>query len=170
MTDAERGATNDRRATGSPAELDEIDRQILRILRANARTPNNRLAELVGIAPSTCVARVKSLVNRGVITGFTANVDPSTVGLGLQALISVTIRAGARNLMMELGEEIRQFPEVVQLYFLGGAEDFIIHVAVRDSAAVRDFVLDNLSAHPAVASTRTSLVFDHHFSGLSITS
>jgi len=170
MTDEERGATNDRRATGSPAELDEIDRQILRILRANARTPNNRLAELVGIAPSTCVARVKSLVNRGVITGFTANVDPSTVGLGLQALISVTIRAGARNLMMELGEEIRQFPEVVQLYFLGGAEDFIIHVAVRDSAAVRDFVLDNLSAHPAVASTRTSLVFDHHFSGLSITS
>lgn len=170
MTDAGRGATNDRRTTGSPAELDQIDREILRILRANARIPNNRLAELVGIAPSTCVARVKALVNRGVITGFTANVDPSAVGLGLQALISVTIRAGARNLMMELGEEIRQFPEVVQLYFLGGAEDFIIHVAVQDSAAVRDFVLDNLSAHPAVASTRTSLVFDHHFSGLSITS
>jgi DNA-binding Lrp family transcriptional regulator len=143
-----------------PAELDEIDREILRILRANARIPNNRLAELAGIAASTCVARVKSLVSRGVITGFTANVDPSSVGLSLQALISVTIRAGARNLMMELGEEIR--------HFLGGAEDFIIHVAVRDSAAVRDFVLDNLSAHPAVASTRTSLVFDHHFSGLTI--
>jgi DNA-binding Lrp family transcriptional regulator len=168
VTDSANIPSNDRRGTVPPTELDEIDREILRILRANARIPNNRLAELAGIAPSTCVARVKSLVTRGVITGFTANVDPSSVGLSLQALISVTIRAGARNLMMELGDEIRQFPEVVQLYFLGGAEDFIIHVAVRDSAAVRDFVLDNLSAHPAVASTRTSLVFDHHFSGLTI--
>ncbi|KQO10222.1 AsnC family transcriptional regulator [Agreia sp. Leaf244] len=168
MTDSTRAVANDRRPSQAPAELDEIDRSILRILRANARIPNNQLAERVGIAPSTCVARVKSLVTRGVITGFTANVDPSSVGLSLQALISVTIRAGARNLMVELGQEIRQFPEVVQLYFLGGAEDFIIHVAVRDSAAVRDFVLDNLSAHPAVASTRTSLVFDHDYSGLSI--
>ena len=168
MTDSTRAAANDRRPSQAPAELDEIDRSILRILRANARIPNNQLAERVGIAPSTCVARVKSLVTRGVITGFTANVDPSSVGLSLQALISVTIRAGARNLMVELGQEIRQFPEVVQLYFLGGAEDFIIHVAVRDSAAVRDFVLDNLSAHPAVASTRTSLVFDHDYSGVSI--
>ncbi|WP_374945676.1 Lrp/AsnC family transcriptional regulator [Agreia sp.] len=168
MSESTGGVTNVRRGSPTPADLDGVDREILRILRANARTPNNRLAELVGIAPSTCVARVKSLVARGVITGFTANVDPSAVGLSLQALISVTIRAGARNLMMELGEEIRRFPEVVQLYFLGGAEDFIIHVAVRDSAAVRDFVLDNLSAHPAVASTRTSLVFDHHFNGLTI--
>ena len=168
MTDPKSAAANDRRPSQAPAELDEIDRSILRILRANARIPNNQLAERVGIAPSTCVARVRSLVTRGVITGFTANVDPSSVGLSLQALISVTIRAGARNLMVELGQEIRQFPEVVQLYFLGGAEDFIIHVAVRDSAAVRDFVLDNLSAHPAVASTRTSLVFDHDYSGLSI--
>ncbi|KQP57318.1 Lrp/AsnC family transcriptional regulator [Agreia sp. Leaf283] len=168
MTDPTSAAANDRRPSQAPAELDEIDRSILRILRANARIPNNQLAERVGIAPSTCVARVRSLVTRGVITGFTANVDPSSVGLSLQALISVTIRAGARNLMVELGQEIRQFPEVVQLYFLGGAEDFIIHVAVRDSAAVRDFVLDNLSAHPAVASTRTSLVFDHDYSGVSI--
>ena len=168
MTNPTSAAANDRRPSKAPAELDEIDRSILRILRANARIPNNQLAERVGIAPSTCVARVKSLVTRGVITGFTANVDPSSVGLSLQALISVTIRAGARNLMVELSQEIRQFPEVVQLYFLGGAEDFIIHVAVRDSAAVRDFVLDNLSAHPAVASTRTSLVFDHDYSGLSI--
>jgi DNA-binding Lrp family transcriptional regulator len=168
MTDPTSAAANDRRPSQAPAELDEIDRSILRILRDNARIPNNQLAERVGIAPSTCVARVKSLVTRGVITGFTASVDPSSVGLSLQALISVTIRAGARNLMVELGQEIRQFPEVVQLYFLGGAEDFIIHVAVRDSAAVRDFVLDNLSAHPAVASTRTSLVFDHDYSGVSI--
>jgi DNA-binding Lrp family transcriptional regulator len=157
--------TKNHRPPAVVAELDDVDRTLIKILRENARTPNSRLAELAGIAPSTCVTRVRSLVARGVISGFTATVDPATIGLGLQALISVGIRAGARNLMMELSDEIRALPGVVQLYFLGGAEDFIIHVAVRDSAAVRDFVLDNLSAHPAVASTRTSLVFDHHYSG-----
>jgi DNA-binding Lrp family transcriptional regulator len=165
MTDSDATETKNHRPPAVVAELDEVDRTLIKILRENARTPNSRLAELVGIAPSTCVARVRSLVARGVISGFTATVDPATIGLGLQALISVGIRAGARNLMMELSDEIRALPGVVQLYFLGGAEDFIIHVAVRDSAAVRDFVLDNLSAHPAVASTRTSLVFDHHYSG-----
>jgi DNA-binding Lrp family transcriptional regulator len=164
---ADSGTTGSKihRPSAVVAELDEVDRTLIRALRENARTPNSRLAQLAGIAPSTCVARVKSLVTRGVISGFTATVDPATIGLGLQALISVGIRAGARNLMTELSDEIRALPGVVQLYFLGGAEDFIIHVAVRDSAAVRDFVLDNLSAHPAVASTRTSLVFDHHYSG-----
>jgi DNA-binding Lrp family transcriptional regulator len=164
---ADSGTTGSKihRPSAVVAELDEVDRTLIRALRENARTPNSRLAQLAGIAPSTCVARVKSLVTRGVISGFTATVDPATIGLGLQALISVSIRAGARNLMTELSDEIRALPGVVQLYFLGGAEDFIIHVAVRDSAAVRDFVLDNLSAHPAVASTRTSLVFDHHYSG-----
>jgi DNA-binding Lrp family transcriptional regulator len=164
---ADSGTTGSKihRPSAVVAELDEVDRTLIRALRENARTPNSRLAQLAGIAPSTCVARVKSLVTRGVISGFTATVDPATIGLGLQALISVGIRAGARNLMTELSDEIRSLPGVVQLYFLGGAEDFIIHVAVRDSAAVRDFVLDNLSAHPAVASTRTSLVFDHHYSG-----
>jgi DNA-binding Lrp family transcriptional regulator len=164
---ADSGTTGSKihRPSAVVAELDEVDRTLIRALRENARTPTSRLAQLAGIAPSTCVARVKSLVTRGVISGFTATVDPATIGLGLQALISVGIRAGARNLMTELSDEIRALPGVVQLYFLGGAEDFIIHVAVRDSAAVRDFVLDNLSAHPAVASTRTSLVFDHHYSG-----
>lgn len=146
-------------------ELDDIDLALLRILQENARTTNARMAELVGIAPSTCIARVKSLVDRGVITGFQASVDPAAIGLGLEALISVNIRAGARQRIAEFSESIRQLPEVVQLFFLGGSEDFIIHVAARDSAHIRDFVVDHLSADPAVASTRTSVVFDHHHRG-----
>jgi len=59
-------------------------------------------------------------------------------------------------------------PEVVQVFFLGGSEDFIIHVATRDSDHVRQFVVDNLSAHPSVASTRTSLVFDHNIPRLAV--
>jgi len=142
--------------------LDELDRRIVDLLRDDARIPNSRLAELAGVAPSTCLARVRSLVERGVITGFTAIVSPAALGLGLEALISVSIRTGARQRIGEFRADLEHRPEVRQLFFLGGAEDFVLHVAVHDTDALRDFVVEQLSAHPAVASTRTSLVFQHH--------
>lgn len=79
------------------------------------------------------------------------------------ALISVRIRPGARHRMEEFFEQMRQLPGVMQVFFLGGEEDFLLHVAVADSAEVSRFVLENLSADPAVASTRTSLVFKHEY-------
>lgn len=142
--------------------LDEVDRLIVEELQLNGRITNAELAERVGIAASTCVARVRSLVSRRVITGFTAQVDPGVIGMTLQVLISVSIRSGARQRISEFMEEIRGLPEVMQLFFLGGVEDFIIHLAARDSDHVRDFVMEHLSAHPAVSSTRTSIVFSHH--------
>lgn len=147
-------------------DLDETDLRILDLLTADARIPNSRLAELAGIAPSTCVARVRSLVERGVIAGFTTVVTPAARGLSLEALISVSIRAGARQRIPEFHADMRKVAEVRQLFFLAGSEDFVLHVAVRDTAALREFVLEHLSAHPAVASTRTSLVFQHDSHGM----
>ncbi|MGD9606732.1 MAG: Lrp/AsnC family transcriptional regulator [Leucobacter sp.] len=142
--------------------LDEVDRLIIEELQLNGRMTNAELAERVGIAASTCVARVRSLVSREIITGFTATVDPAVMGMTLQVLVSVSIRSGARQRIAEFSEELRELPEVMQLFFLGGVEDFIIHLAARDSDHVRDFVMEHLSAHPAVSSTRTSIVFSHH--------
>lgn len=144
------------------ADLDDVDRKILEELQANGRITNAELAERVGVAASTCIARVRSLVARRIITGFTASVDPRAMGLGLEVLVSVTVRSGARQRIAELSDELRALPEVMQLFFLGGVEDFIIHLAARDSDHVRDFVVEHLSAHPAVSSTRTSIVFSHH--------
>jgi DNA-binding Lrp family transcriptional regulator len=127
---------------------------------------NARLAEHAGIAASTCLTRVRSLIERGVVRGFHADLDPRALGLGLQALISVGIKAGARQAVATFSNEMRSLPEVVQVFFLGGAEDFIVHVATRDTDHVRQFVVDNLSAHPSVSFTRTSLVFEHHNPGL----
>lgn len=144
------------------SDLDAVDRKIMDELQANGRMTNAELAERVGVAASTCIARVRNLVSRRVITGFTAAVDPRAMGLDLQVLVSVTVRSGARQRIAEMSDELRSLPEVMQLFFLGGVEDFIIHLAARDSDHVRDFVMENLSAHPAVSSTRTSIVFSHH--------
>lgn len=142
--------------------IDETDRAIIVALSSNARLSNAALAEEVSVAPSTAHTRLRSLVDSGVILGFRTEVAPAALGLGIQALVSVSIRAGARHGINEFLAEMKKLSQVVQVFFLGGSEDFIVHVAVRDAAEMRSFVVDHLSANPVVASTRTSLVFDHY--------
>ncbi len=148
------------------SELDNIDALIVTFLQENGRMSNNDLAQKVGIAPSTCISRVRSLVDRGVITGFSAQIEPASLGLALQVLVSVTIRSGARQHIAEFSKELRELPEVLQVFFVGGVEDFLLHLAVRDADHVRQFIVENLSAHPSVATTRTSIVFEHHSNSL----
>ena len=123
--------------------------------------PNSALAEAVGIAPSTCHGRVRRLQDVGVIRGFHADIDPAAIGLPLQAMISVTLQAGARGRIRTFVQQIRQRPQVIDVYFLAGADDFIIHVAARDTDDLRSFVLDNLNSDADVAGTQTSLIFEH---------
>lgn len=146
--------------------LDDVDLHLLELLSQNARMTNAELAQKAGIAQSTCIARVRSLTKRGIISSFTTNIEPSAVGLGLQVLIWVTLRASARQQLANFMSEMRELPEVLQVFFLGGSEDFIVHLAARDSDHVREFVLENLSANAAVANTRTSLVFEHFHKGV----
>lgn len=141
--------------------LDATDRAILRRLRDDARIPNNALAEAVGIAPSTCLARVRTLREQGVIRGFHADIDPAALGLTLQAMIAVRVQSGARGEMLAFAQRIARRPEVLDLYFVAGADDFLIHVATRDTDGLRTFVVDQLSARPEVSSTETSLIFEH---------
>jgi len=144
-------------------ELDELDHRLLDLVRVDGRISNNSLAQQLGIAPSTAHARLASLVDRGVITGFTASVNQTSIGLSLQAIIGVTLRPGARRESIErFSGDVRKLPQVIELFFLGGADDFIVHVAVPDISALREFVVMHLSGHASVASTRTSIVFDYH--------
>ena len=141
--------------------LDEVDRRLIALLAADARMPNNALADAVGIAPSTCLGRIRALREKGVIRGYHADIDQVALGQGLQALIAVRLQSGARDQIGTFIERIRSRPEVQSVFFLAGANDFLIHIAAADSAQLRVFVVDELSAHPAVAFTETNLVFEH---------
>ncbi len=144
-----------------PAGLDEVDRKILTALHRDARMSNAALADAVGIAPSTCHGRVRRLQDLGVIRGFHADIDPAAIGLPLQAMISVSLQAGARGKIRSFIQQIRRRHQVIDVYFLAGADDFIIHVAARDTDDLRSFVVDNLNADADVAGTQTSLIFEH---------
>jgi DNA-binding Lrp family transcriptional regulator len=144
-----------------PADLDDVDRAILGLLHADARITNNALAEAVGIAPSTCHGRVRRLVDLGVIRGFYTDIDPVAVGMPLQAMISVSLQSSARGKIRSFIHQIRRRRQVRDVYFLAGADDFILHVAARDTEDLRSFVVENLNADADVAGTQTSLIFEH---------
>lgn len=134
---------------------------MLLALHADARVSNSALAETVGIAPSTCHGRLRRLQDIGVIRGFYTDIDPAAVGLALQAMISVSLQSHARGRIRDFIANIRKRPQVMDVYFLAGGEDFILHVAARDTDDLRSFVVENLNADADVAGTQTSLIFEH---------
>lgn len=144
-----------------PADIDDVDRRILTALHADARISNSALAEAIGIAPSTCHGRVRRLQELGVIRGFYTDINPAAIGLALQAMISVTLQSNARGKIRNFIQHIRSKPQVMDVYFLAGADDFILHVAARDTEDLRAFVVENLNADADVAGTQTSLIFEH---------
>jgi DNA-binding Lrp family transcriptional regulator len=144
-----------------PPQIDDVDRRILAALHDDARISNIALAEMIGIAPSTCHGRVRRLQDVGVIRGFYTDVDPAAIGRPLQAMISVSLQSNARGRIRHFISEIRKLPQVIDVYFLAGADDFILHVAARDTNDLRAFVVENLNADPDVAGTQTSLIFEH---------
>lgn len=150
--------------------LDDVDSRIVRLLSANGRMSNAELAVRLGVAPSTAHTRLRSLLDRKVITGFHASVDERMLGAGLQAIIGVSLRPGARReSIMAFADRVRVLPQVIQVFFLGGIDDFLMHISVADSSEMREFVLEHLSAQKSVASTRTSIVFDYHRNSVAAT-
>ncbi len=141
--------------------VDAVDRRIIAELVADARIPNNALAERVGIAPSTCLGRVRTLRESGVIRGYHADVDPAALGRPLQAMIAVRLQSGARGHLSGFIDKMAALPEVLNVFFLGGADDFLVHIAATGSDNLRDFVVVHLSSDPDVALTETNLIFDH---------
>src|SRR5579871_1019153 len=154
------GGTATAPAPTGTGDLDDIDRHIVRELARDARLANNALAERVGIAPSTCLGRVRSLRERGVIRGYHADVDQAALGRPLQAMIAVRLQSHARSRIRGFVAEVAGLPEVLNVFFLAGKDDFLLHVAAGTTAALRDFV-ETLSSHEDVSYTETSLIFEH---------
>jgi DNA-binding Lrp family transcriptional regulator len=141
--------------------IDEIDERIVWELCREARLPNKELAERVGIAPSTCLVRVRALVESGVLRGFHAQPDWAALGLPIEAIVAVRLKAQARAQIKTYAQRVVTLPNVLNVFFLGGTDDFHIHVACTSTGQLRDFVATELSMDSSVASTQTNIIFDH---------
>jgi DNA-binding Lrp family transcriptional regulator len=142
-------------------ELDTVDRAIVEALAADARMTNQALADHVGVAPSTALARLRTLRERGVIKGFHAEVDLAALGRPLQALIAVRLAVHTRNQIDAFTTAVRSLPGVLMVFHLTGVTDYLVWVAASDAQDLREFVVDHLATHPSVAHAETSLIYEH---------
>jgi DNA-binding Lrp family transcriptional regulator len=141
--------------------MDRIDDKILTLLQNDGRLPNKQLAAAVGLAPSSCLERVRRLQDRRIIKGFKAIVEPNSLGIGLQAFIAVRLEQHSRDMVSNFRDHIITLSEVVAIYHLAGQEDFIVHVAVKDAEHLRNLTLDAFTTRAEVSRLTTSLVYEY---------
>lgn len=141
--------------------FDRTDRDILAYLQHDARISNKELAAKVGLAPSSCLARVRRLEASGALLGYHAEIDPRVYGVTLEALIAIRLEKHARAAIAAFERHVATLPEVRGAYHVAGLNDYLVHVAVRDAEHLREFALAAFATRPEVAHMETSLIFSH---------
>lgn len=139
--------------------MDELDAQIVRLLQTDARQSNREIARKLGIAPSTCLERVRTLTRRGVIRGYHAHISLPALGRGVQGLVSVKLRVSSRTALDAFRDFASQQPEVLSVFVVSGDDDFLVHVAVQDLDQLYAFLTDRLSKREEIVGLRTSVIF-----------
>lgn len=143
--------------------MDTVDRAILDILRADARTSIREVAAQAGISRASAYARVKRMTEEKVIRRFTVDVDPVAVGLGLSAYVHVRTK---QNSWKSFRTKAWQLEEAAHVALVTGDFDCVILVRARDADHLRELVLERIQALPEVVATQTVLVFEEHVGAL----
>lgn len=143
--------------TAPPRPLDAIDRDILRILRADGRASVRSVAERVHVSRANAYARINRLIDDGVIRGFSARVNEERAGQGASAYITLKI---VQNSWRTVRKQLQGLPGATHLALVSGDFDVLLLVHTADNRSLRELVLTRLQAIPEVLSTRTLLVFE----------
>jgi DNA-binding Lrp family transcriptional regulator len=143
------------------ARLSRIDIAILAALQNDARLSNKELAAQVGLAPSSCLERVRRLREKGVLAGFRALVEPTALGIAIQALVFVRLARHAREQVRSFRAHALSLREAIGVYHVAGQHDFLVHVGVRDANHLRDLAMDAFTSRPEVSRIETHIIFEH---------
>ena len=141
----------------APAALDDIDKRILAELTRDGRASVSAVAEAVHISRAHAYSRISKLTGSGVLTRFTALVDPVKAGLWSSAYVTLKVR---QQSWRELKEVLRKIPEVHHVALVGGSFDVILLVRAEDNLHLRQVIFDQLQSAPGVLDTQTFLVFE----------
>jgi len=141
--------------------VDELDSAILQHLQRDARQTNRDLARTLGIAPSTCLERVRALRARGVITGYHAEVNLPALNRHVQALIHVQVRPLSRQVIEGFKQYVCALPEVLSVFVVAGGDDFLVHVAVPSIDSLHAFLMDKVSKRREIVGFRSSIIYQH---------
>ena len=136
--------------------LNSIDSKIIACLMAQARTTWVELGALLGLSAPAAADRVRRLEEKGVIKGYYAAVDPDSIGIGMAALISVSLStAAARNDFLAC---VQTLPEVLECHHVAGEEDYILKIRCRGTRELEHLISHTLKSVAGVSRTRTTII------------
>ena len=137
-------------------QLDRIDREILKVLQADARIPNVELADRVGLSASPCARRVQRLEARGVIARYATVINQKAVGLPVSVFVNVTLERQVEGALETFETAVLKRPEVMECYLMTGEADYLLRVVVADLDAYERFLIEHLTRVPGIANIRSS--------------
>lgn len=140
-----------------PLELDATDWRILRELQADGRMTNIALATKIGLSAPPCLRRVRALEEAGLIAGYTAQLDEDALGFSLTAFAMVRLHNQAESDLRAFENRVLGWPLVREAFMLSGESDFMLKCVARDLTRFQEFILNELTAAPNVASVKTFL-------------
>lgn len=137
---------------------DKTDLKILRILQENAKITNLQLSAEIGLSPAPTLERVKKLENAKLIRGYYAQLDPEALGIGISAIIQITLTRQIENAISNFKKEINKIPEIMECYQVTGNADYVLIVMMKD---IRDFemlISQKLSKMEEIGQMQTMVV------------
>jgi Lrp/AsnC family transcriptional regulator, leucine-responsive regulatory protein len=137
--------------------MDKIDHEILRHLQEDGRMSNLDLARTVGLSPTPTLRRVRQLERSGAIRGYRAIIDPEAVQRSFQVLVWVDLVQGTREIIEAFESALLDIPDVIEAQRLFGEPDYLLRVAVRDSAEYEHLYTNRLAALPGVRKARSQI-------------
>ncbi|WP_282129305.1 Lrp/AsnC family transcriptional regulator [Roseobacter litoralis] len=140
------------------SDLDQRTEHILRELTANGRISNIELADRVGLSPSACLRRVQDLERAGLIKGYRAVLDRTSLGRGFVAYIGVGLREHSKASQEAFERAIARAPEVRECHNTTGTIEYLLRVECADLPEYKSFHTDTLGAIPQVSSITSYVV------------
>jgi Lrp/AsnC family transcriptional regulator, leucine-responsive regulatory protein len=140
--------------------IDKIDIRISRILQADGRIGNLKLAEEVHLSPTAVLERVKRLTREGYILGYEARLNPLKLGAGLLVFVEILLDRTVRDVMDTFKAAVQVRTEILEAHLVAGGFDYLLKTRVADMAAYREFIGSVIWTLPGVRETRTCAVVE----------
>lgn len=138
-------------------KLDDVDHAILAELTRDGRQSVTTVAQRVHVSRAHAYSRIARLQDAGVITRYTAVIDPVKAGLTASAYVTLKLR---QHSWRELRDHLASIPEVHHVGLVGGNFDVILLVRAKDNLDLRRVVFERLQSLPTVLDTQTLLIFE----------
>jgi Lrp/AsnC family leucine-responsive transcriptional regulator len=140
-------------------QLDRFDHRILEILQNEGRISNQDLADRIGLSPSPCLRRVRTLEDAGIVAGYRAVVDARSLGLSLMALIHISMDRHTPERFDNFEAKVGAIPEVMECLLITGQDaDYQIKAIVRDMDAYQELLLNRITRIEGVTGVHSSFV------------